>query len=129
MLSEKKKQRPRLSPNEMLIMKQLWESGRAGSKQLLERLPRPFALTTLLTYLTRLEQKGYVTREPGDRGYVFSAKVPRRRVVGRLLDEVVRQFDGRLSSVVSHFVGTHKLSAEERRRLREVLDKLEDAEP
>jgi len=129
MLSPKRKADPRLSPNEMLIMKLLWETGGAGSSELVSRMPKPFALTTLLTYLTRLEQKGYVTREPAGRGYVFRAKVPRGRVVGRLLDEVIRQFDGRLSLVVSHFVGTRKLSSEERQRLREVLEKLEDPKP
>jgi predicted transcriptional regulator len=116
----------RLSANELNVMNALWELKEAGSKELLQKLPNAPALTTLLTYLSRLEAKGYVERTSGQRGYVFRPAVPRATVVGRLLDELLKQFDGRLSTLVSHFAGTRNISAQERKRLRSVLDQLED---
>lgn len=107
-------------------MNALWAAGApASSKDLLAALPKPMALTTLLTYLSRLEEKGYVRRtDAGGRGYVYAAAVAREAVSGRLLDQLLGQFGGRFASMVSHFVRTRKLSAQERRQLRAVLDQI-----
>jgi BlaI family penicillinase repressor len=118
----------KLSSNELAIMTALWDLGQATGKELLGRIDRPLAQTTLLTYLTRLEGKGYVTRASSDRGYLFAAAVPRLSVATRLLDQVLTQFEGRLSSLVSHFVRTRDIPPDEKQRLREVLDQLEQAE-
>lgn len=125
-MSKSNRKPVRLSPNETAIMEALWTLKSAGSKELLEHLPTKPALTTLLTYLTRLEAKGYVRREPAVRGYIYRAAVNRSYVAGRLLDQLLTQFEGRLSSLVSHFVNTRKLSAEERDRLRQLLDEAEE---
>jgi hypothetical protein len=37
-------------------------------------------------------------------------------------------FEGRLSALVSHFASNHSLSSDERKRLREVLDQLDQNE-
>lgn len=109
-------------------MDALWTLQEATGKQVLQHAGLKLAQTTLLTYLSRLETKGYVTRKQSDHGFVYMPAVPRISVAARLLDQVVQQFEGRLSSLVSHFVRTRNLSPEERRRLREVVERL-DQEP
>jgi BlaI family transcriptional regulator, penicillinase repressor len=115
----------KLSPNELAIMTALWDVGEGTGKEVLSRVSPPLAQTTLLTYLTRLETKGYVRRQQSDHGYIYMAAVPRISVASRLLDQALTQFDGRLSSLVSHFVQTRKLNDDERKRLRDVIDQLD----
>jgi predicted transcriptional regulator len=110
-------------------MGSLWDLHQATSRQLHDHLPRPLALTTLLTYLSRLETKGYVRRSPGQRGFVYRPAVERASVASRLLDQVLDQFQGRLSSLVGHFVRTRRLSDDERQRLRRVLKDWEESDP
>ncbi len=105
--------RKKLSPNEMAIMTALWDVGQGTGKEVLSRVTLPLAQTTLLTYLARLETKGYVKRQQSDRGYIYMPAVPRISVASHLLDQVITQFDGRLSSLVSHFVQTRKLTDDE----------------
>jgi predicted transcriptional regulator len=116
----------KLSPNELAILNVLWKAPEATGKEVLAALPRPLAQTTLLTYLARLEVKGYVKRRPSERGYLYSPAVPQESVAGRLLDQLLTTFEGRFSSLVSHFVRTRKLSDDERQRLRQVLDQLDE---
>lgn len=119
----------RLSPNEMAIMDALWRLNEATGKQLLGAIDRPLAHTTLLTYLARMEAKGFVRRSPSSHGYIYVPAVARTSVAARLLDQVLAQFEGRFSALVSHFVSTRTLSEDERHRLREVLDLLEEDHP
>jgi len=115
---------PKLSPNELAIMTALWDLEQATGKQLLEHVCPTPALTTLLTYLVRLQGKGFVRREPSPAGYVYMPAVPRTSVAMRMLDQVVAQFEGRLSGLVSCFVKTRKLSDEECQRIRAALDEM-----
>lgn len=118
---------PKLSPNEMSIMSVLWTLKGATSREILNRLPKRMALTTLLTYLSRLEGKSCVRHSGGDRNRTYSPAITRPSVASRLLDQLLGQFEGSLSSLVSHFTKTRKLSDEERRKLREILDKSDHA--
>jgi BlaI family transcriptional regulator, penicillinase repressor len=106
-------------------MNGLWDLEQATSGELRAALGQRMALTTLLTYLTRLEAKGYVRREPGERGHVYRPAIERHRVAGRLLDQVLGQFGGGITSLVNHFVRTRRLSAEEQQALRQLLDELD----
>lgn len=118
----------KLSPNELAIMNVLWRHADATGKEVLAEVGLPLAQTTLLTYLSRLESKGFVCRRASERGYLYSPAVPKSSVAGRLLDQLLTAFEGRFSSLVSHFVRTRELSPDERQRLRQVLDEL-DQEP
>jgi len=114
---------PNLSPNELSIMGVLWDTGGATSRRILDSLSKPMAMTTLLTYLTRLEAKGCVRHDAAERNRTYAATVTRPSVASRLLDQVLGQFGGKLSGLVSHFAKTRKLTPDERRRLREILDR------
>jgi predicted transcriptional regulator len=46
------------------IMEQLWRQGGATPREVFEALHRPGAYTTVITVMTRLVQKGLLTREP-----------------------------------------------------------------
>lgn len=79
--------------------------------------PKP-AMTTLLTFLKILEEKGFVSSEKVGRGKVFTALVSRRDYTSAFMREVKNTFfGGSFSSLVSFF-------AEEEHLLPEEVDEL-----
>jgi predicted transcriptional regulator len=78
---------------EQLILDTLWDSASAvSSQQLLERISPDgeLALTTVLTVLSRLADKGLVTREAGQgRSLLFSAAQSREQHTADLMLKLV----------------------------------------
>ena len=121
---------PILTRAESEVMAALWQHQRLTVHALLEAVERPIAYTTALTLLRILEQKGYVKHEPdpeGGRAFVYlpavAAEKARRNHVRDLID---RLFDGRISSMVSHFSERERLSAEEVAELRRLIAELDN---
>ncbi|MFI6603383.1 BlaI/MecI/CopY family transcriptional regulator [Nonomuraea sp. NPDC050536] len=87
-------------------------------REVAARLAGPLAYTTVMTVLSRLHDKGAVTRERAGRAYAYSFQ---RDEDSRLAAQMRRLLDGGTSSerVLSHFVG--ELSAEEESLLQRLL--------
>ncbi|MHC4711323.1 MAG: BlaI/MecI/CopY family transcriptional regulator, partial [Planctomycetota bacterium] len=67
-----------LGTAELEVLKALWDHGPATVRQVmnhLHQLSRQVAYTTVLTFLTRLEQKGYVKSDKSDVAYVYRPAV------------------------------------------------------
>jgi predicted transcriptional regulator len=68
-----------LGPLERRVMDALWRLGPSGARQILDSLnrdaERPRAYTTVMTILVRLSEKGYATREPHGRQFIYSAAI------------------------------------------------------
>ncbi len=78
---------------------------------------------TVQKQLDRLEAKGFVARDRSLFVHLFSAAIDREALVGRRLDAVVDKLcDGSLAPIISHLLRNQKLSAAERRQLRELVD-------
>jgi predicted transcriptional regulator len=87
-----------LGPLEAACMRTLWRRSPATVAEVLERINTrhdpPLAYTTVLTVLSRLHDKGHVTRERVGRGYAYTAALDEdelvdalsRREVDRLLE-------------------------------------------
>lgn len=109
---------------EQLILDALWDSASAiSSQQLLERISPDgeLALTTVLTVLSRLTDKGLVVREPGvGRSFLFSAVQSREQ---HTAEAMLRTFAsaGNPALAFSHFASG--LSAEDLATLRKSLDR------
>ena len=72
-----------LGAAELEVLRVLWDEGPATVRDVLNHLTargRDLAYTTVQTFLTRLEQKGFVRSNKSDLAFVFRAKVSRDKI-------------------------------------------------
>jgi BlaI family penicillinase repressor len=120
---------PTLTPQELTIMKVVWELETATVRDVYEHLRsrRTIAYTTVLTMMKILEQKGYVTKTREDRAFVYSPAKPRQQVIGSMVREFVeRVFDGASRPMLLHLVKQTKLSTKERKALLQAIEEVEE---
>jgi predicted transcriptional regulator len=111
-----------LTDREADVMQDLWDHGPSLVAEVRERLSDELAYTTVLTVLRTLEGKGYVGHEEEGRGHRYFASIKqqaaRRNAVQHLTDKL---FKGSAELLISHLVSEQKLSAEQIRRMRQLL--------
>lgn len=114
---------------EQEVMACLWRLGKATARQIREEMKnfRPMAHGSTVTLLNRLEGKGLVAREKGDRGKAFvyrplkKASPAYRNVVGKVLQRI---FGGDSLALVSSLFKTKPPTVEEIADLQQLLDGL-----
>lgn len=118
-----------LGEAELSVLRALWEAGPLTVREVMARLHdrgRKVAYTTVLTFLTRLEQKGFVTSDKNDLAYVYRAKVSRDAVaksrVRSLLDQL---YDGAAAPMMLHLIENERFTEEEIAQLRKLLKDLD----
>ncbi len=120
-----------LGPAELDVLKVLWDRGPSTVREALGVLHdrgRKVAYTTVLTVLTRLEQKGVVASNRSDQAYVYRPKVSREKVTVARLRAMVRDFyDGAAAPMVLQLMKSEKFTPEEIANLQRLIDEL-DAE-
>lgn len=120
-----------LGPAELEVLKVLWDRGPSTVRDALSVLHergRTVAYTTVLTVLTRLEQKGVVSSDRSGSAYVYRAKVSRERVTLSRLRAMLRDFyDGAAAPMVLQLMQSEKFSAEEIAELQKLIDRLEES--
>ena len=107
---------PKLSPLELRIMEALWTHGALSVREVLDRFPEATqpAYTTVQTMIYRLEAKKAVRRvKKIGNAHIFEAVVTRQATQGRLIDELMRQFGGRMQPVMAHLIETGNLTLED----------------
>lgn len=113
-----------LTDREADIMQALWDHGPSLVAEVREQLSDELAYTTVLTVLRTLEGKGYVGHEEEGRGHRYFASIQqqaaRKNAVQHLTDKL---FKGSVELLFSHMVSEQKLSAEQIRRMRQLLAK------
>lgn len=110
----------KLPPRERQIVDLLYASGQATVAEICSRLPDALSSSAVRAMLTRLVNKGFVTREHTDRGYVFSPVMSETAARRSALHQIVSVFfNGSAASAASALLGmSRQLKAEE-------LDELE----
>lgn len=112
-----------LYDRELEVMQVLWERGSATVAEVRDALEDEMAYTTVLTVLRRLEEKGYVSHEEEGRAHRYLPAIERQAARESALERLVsRLFHGSPEALLTHLVSSRKLSAEERRRLRELVE-------
>lgn len=118
-----------LGEAELQVLRALWDHGPATVREVLEHLHaqgRKVAYTTVLTFLTRLEQKGFVKSDKSDVAYVYRAAVSRHQVTRSRLKAVLDElFDGEAAPLVLQLMKTEKFSPEEIAELQKFIDQLD----
>jgi BlaI family penicillinase repressor len=120
---------PTLTPQELAIMKVVWQRDAATVRDVYEaiRARRPIAYTTVMTMMKILEEKGYLTKERADRAYLYKPAKPRQQVVGAMVrDFVDRVFDGAAGGLLLHLAKDRRLSKDERSTIRRLIEDMED---
>lgn len=108
---------------EMDVMAVLWELGSATVAEVRERLPDDLAYTTVLTVLRTLQEKGHVDYTEEGKAHRYHPLVARAHAGESLLRRMTRKlFQGSPELLLTHLVSDRDLSAEELRRMRQLLD-------
>jgi BlaI family transcriptional regulator, penicillinase repressor len=118
-----------LTPQELAIMKVVWQREQATVRDVYETLRkrRQVAYTTVMTMMKILEDKGYLKRSREDRAYVYRPSRPRQQVVSAMVrDFVDRVFDGAAGGLLLHLAKDGKLTRTERQRIRQLIDEMEE---
>jgi predicted transcriptional regulator len=108
-------------------MRVLWDRKRATVADVLEHIERSPgerapAYNTVLTILSILERKGYVTHEKEGRAFAYLPEVEQREARKNALSSILhRFFDDSPELLVLDLLGHEEADAEERRRIRELL--------
>ncbi len=118
-----------LGDAELDVLKVLWDHGPQTVREAMERLHergRKVAYTTVLTFLTRLEQKGVVGSDKRDTAYVYRAKASKASVVRTRVKALLEQlYDGAAGPAVMHLVENERLTADEIAQLRRLIDEID----
>jgi BlaI family transcriptional regulator, penicillinase repressor len=115
-----RKKSPTLTPQELALMKIVWERGSSTVRDVYEALlaERRVAYTTVMTMMNVLERKGHLRKEADGRSYRYHSVRPRGQVVGSMVREFVdRVFGGSAEPLLVHLVEDRKVTAEELDRL------------
>ena len=114
-------------------MEVLWAHGDCNVRNVVEKLPRPLAYTTIMTTLDRLYKKGLLDRRREARAFIYSARLTRPAWERARAGELVAGFlavphprHDLLVSCLLDAVGQHdqELLAELERKIRSERRKL-----
>jgi BlaI family transcriptional regulator, penicillinase repressor len=126
-----KRKLSKLTPPEFEIMNAVWESRELTLTEIMDRVNgthrRDLKRSTIQVQVSRLERKSWlVHREDGNK-FVFRATTPRQQASAAIAADIgERIFGGSCVELVKAFFSKSKVSPEEIRRLRELIDKYEE---
>ena len=113
---------------EFEILKVLWERGPSTGREVLDVLAaqRKRAYTSVMSVLNIMANKGQVIRKPYGRAFIYSAKRPREKTLGKMVNSLLgRAFEGSAASLVSQLLDQSKPTPEELGRIRKVIEEYE----
>jgi predicted transcriptional regulator len=117
---------------ELSLMQRLWDMGRASIRQLTDDLylaGSPAQYATVQKQLERLEAKGFVTRDRSLFVHVFEPAVDRDELIGRRIRSMAEKLcGGSLVPILSHLARSEALTEKERKALRELIEKSDEAD-
>lgn len=121
-----------ISGCESLIMKIVWDSKEDISTpelidELRNRFGKDYARTTVVTFVQRLAEKGFVTTyRKGRTSYVRALRDEKEYTEKFMHDAEKFWFSGNTSRLFAALCNTKKLSKKEIEQIRETLDELDD---
>ena len=113
---------------ELEILKVFWRESPLAVRDVRSRLEtdaaRPLAHTSVITILNIMHRKGFLTRKKVGNAFLFSPKVARQSVVGRMMDDLLsRVFNGSSAEMALNLIETSDLHADELAELRRLINR------
>ena len=116
-----------LGPQELQIMKVVWDRGRVTVRDVYEALRerRQVAYTTVMTTMNILDQKGFLKRTPGEhRAFVYEPARSRQTVMRTMVNEFLdRVFGGSANPLMLHLIEDKHLTEKDLDDLRRAIRK------
>jgi BlaI family transcriptional regulator, penicillinase repressor len=111
---------------ELSVLEVLWDKGPSTINELTEAIyPKKTTsrYATVQKLLERLEAKSCVSRDRAGFAHRFSASIERQELIGQRLQDVAEKLcDGSLTPLLLHLVESTRLSPQDRKRLRKLID-------
>src|SRR5436189_1156680 len=123
--------RPRhatLTPQELEIMKLVWERDSATVRDVYEALleRRKIAYTTVMTMMKILETKAYLKKRRQDRAFIYRPAHPKNQVIGGMIREFIdRVFNGSAEPLLVHLVKSRHLSEKDLQKIARMVEESE----
>lgn len=120
-----------LNNSEWCIMEELWQEQPKTLMQLVHRMKEKqgWSKSTTSTVLRRMQEKGCIRYEEGERARNYFTDLNREAVVLKETRAFLnRACGGSLGMLVSAFVDNHQLTETELEELREILHRAEEKE-
>lgn len=114
-----------------MMMKLIWDAERELSIQEIiarfnERYHRDYARSTIVTFLGKLTEKGYVsTHREGKKAYIHAEVAEKLYIKQMLREETDFWFGGSPSEMMSALFEAREISKEEIAKMRSILDVLD----
>ncbi|MDD7740570.1 MAG: BlaI/MecI/CopY family transcriptional regulator [Fusicatenibacter sp.] len=118
----------KLSEREWTVLNALWEADGAELGTIVNILfPHTgWSRNTVLTYLTRMEAKGLVRIDKDTSPHSYHATLDRESCQQQERQSFLKRvYSGSAGDLVAAFLKEEPISAEERERLRKILDEME----
>jgi predicted transcriptional regulator len=113
---------------ELDVLRVIWDEESATIRAIADRLypgGEASEYATVQKLLERLEDKGHVAHRTEGRTNVYRARIGRDDLVARRLRDTAEQLcDGSLTPLLTHLVSAGRLSTEELRELRHLVERL-----
>lgn len=122
----------KLSEAEWKVMNLLWENAPRTMMQITNHFKGTTGWTkhTVMTFLRRMEEKGAVRHEEGERAKLYYPDIEKEETVLQETEDFLEKvFDGRMGLMLNTMVGKKALSREEIAELYEILRKAEEENP
>jgi len=124
----RKKTQKKPTDAELAIIGVIWDRGPSTVREVLQHLSerQEIGYTTVLKFMQIMTDKGLLERDTSVRPQVFKAARPQQQTQRQLLRDLLdRAFDGSPGNLVLQALSVRKSSPEERREIRDLLDRLE----
>jgi|ERR1700722_13866570 len=117
-----------LTPAEHRIMEIIWARGSATVAEVVEALKGRDAYTTILTLISILKAKGYLSRRKEGRAFVYTPAVDRHAVARKAAHQLLsRFFAGSPTELILAFLRDEELTTEELDQIKlKIIDSEKD---
>lgn len=115
----------KLTQQEEMVMKAIWETGLGAVRDFMEVLPSskpPY--TTVASIVKKLEKKNYLNSRKFGNTYVYSPAISEERYKSKFLSRFVNDyFENSYQKLVSFFAKNETISAEELKEIIKIIEK------
>ena len=119
---------PTLTPQELEIMKLVWQREEATVRDIYEALlqRRKIAYTTVMTTMNTLETKRYLKKRRQDRAFLYRPTRPKSQVIGGMIREFIdRVFNGSAEPLLVHLVKERRVREKDWQKIVRMIQESE----